>query len=70
MYLSTTPDNSWQDVESELCDVIITAMVALRTLNPEAAAVFASHLDRVAGRSLGGAAGTDTTETGKAAGPA
>ncbi|GGW30944.1 MazG-like family protein [Streptomyces xantholiticus] len=46
--------HSWQDVESELCDVIITAMVALRTLTPDAAYVFTSHLDRVAGRSLGG----------------
>ncbi|MGW7467262.1 MazG-like family protein [Streptomyces xantholiticus] len=45
--------HSWQDVESELCDVIITAMVALRTLTPDAADVFTSHLDLVAGRSLG-----------------
>ncbi|MEU0083564.1 MazG-like family protein [Streptomyces sp. NPDC006274] len=46
--------HSWQDVESELCDVIITAMVALRTLTPDAAEVFASQLDRVVKRSLGG----------------
>jgi NTP pyrophosphatase (non-canonical NTP hydrolase) len=45
--------HSWQDVESELCDVIITAMVALRTLTPDAAEVFASQLDRVVKRSLG-----------------
>ncbi|MFF8274989.1 MazG-like family protein [Streptomyces lateritius] len=45
--------HTWQDVESELCDVIITAMVALRTLTPEAAEVFAGHLRRVADRSLG-----------------
>ncbi|ALC23538.1 MazG-like family protein [Streptomyces pristinaespiralis] len=46
--------HSWQDVEAELCDVIITAMVALRTLTPDAAEAFASHLDRVAARSLKG----------------
>jgi NTP pyrophosphatase (non-canonical NTP hydrolase) len=45
--------HSWQDVESELCDVIVTAMVALRTLTPDAAQVFASHLGGVADRSLG-----------------
>lgn len=46
--------HSWQDVEAELCDVVITAMVALRTLTPDAAEVFASHLDRVAARSVKG----------------
>lgn len=39
--------HSWGDVEAELCDVIVTAMVALRTLTPEAARVFAGHLRRV-----------------------
>ncbi|MFJ3902218.1 MazG-like family protein [Streptomyces sp. NPDC090025] len=45
--------HTWQDVESELCDVIITAMVALRTLTPDAAEVFEGHVERVARRSLG-----------------
>jgi NTP pyrophosphatase (non-canonical NTP hydrolase) len=45
--------HSWQDVESELCDVIITAMVALRTLTPAASEVFGAHLTGVAERSLG-----------------
>ncbi|MET8508800.1 MazG-like family protein [Streptomyces sp. NPDC004787] len=45
--------HTWQDVESELCDVIITAMVALRTLTPDAREVFEGHVERVAGRSLG-----------------
>ncbi|GAA3396235.1 MazG-like family protein [Streptomyces roseoviridis] len=44
--------HTWRDVEAELCDVVITAMVALRTLNPDAAEVFAGHLRRVAERSL------------------
>nr|WP_206439898.1 MazG-like family protein [Streptomyces scabichelini] len=45
--------HSWDDVQSELCDVIITAAVALRTLTPQAREVFAAHLDRVRERSLG-----------------
>ncbi|MCF2125301.1 MazG-like family protein [Strepomyces sp. STD 3.1] len=45
--------HTWEDVEAELCDVVITAMVALRTLTPEAREVFGRHLARVAGRSLG-----------------
>lgn len=42
--------HSWQDVEHELCDVIITAMVALTRVNPRARAVFAEHLAAVAQR--------------------
>ncbi|MFC9060085.1 MazG-like family protein [Streptomyces sp. NPDC057074] len=45
--------HTWEDVEAELCDVVITAMVALRTLTPGAREVFGRHLARVAGRSLG-----------------
>lgn len=44
--------HSWQDVEAELCDVIVSAMVALATVTTDARQVFAEHLDRVAGRSL------------------
>ncbi|MFE9672995.1 MazG-like family protein [Streptomyces sp. NPDC006259] len=49
--------HSWEDVRSELCDVAITALVALRTLTPEAEAVFGEHLARVAERSSVGAGG-------------
>ena len=43
--------HSWQDVESELCDVVITAMVALTRVNPDAARdVFREHLAGVAAR--------------------
>ena len=45
--------HTWDDVQSELCDVIITAAVALRGLTPEARAVFTAHLARVTDRSLG-----------------
>lgn len=44
--------HTWQDVEAELCDVIITAMVALARLTPEAREIFATHLGRVAARDL------------------
>lgn len=43
--------HTWDDVEAELCDVVITALVALRTLTPQAREVFAGHLSRVAERS-------------------
>jgi NTP pyrophosphatase (non-canonical NTP hydrolase) len=45
--------HTWDDVRSELCDVVITAMVALRTLAPDAREVFAARLASVAERSLG-----------------
>ncbi|MFV2120018.1 MazG-like family protein [Streptomyces sp. Act-28] len=46
--------HTWDDVRAELCDVIVTAMVALHTLTPDAPAVFAHHLARVHARSTGG----------------
>ena len=42
--------HSWQDVESELCDVIVTAMVALTRVNPEARSLFTAHLASVVER--------------------
>ncbi|MEU8964105.1 MazG-like family protein [Streptomyces sp. NPDC048491] len=45
--------HSWQDVQSELCDVIVTAMVALTALTADAGDVFDTHLAKVAERSLG-----------------
>jgi NTP pyrophosphatase (non-canonical NTP hydrolase) len=49
--------HTWDDVQSELCDVVITALVALRTLTPDTREVFMRHLARVTERSLGTAAG-------------
>ena len=46
--------HTWDDVQAELCDVVLTAMVALRTLTPDAQEVFTAHLERVRERSLGG----------------
>ncbi|MEU1042898.1 MazG-like family protein [Streptomyces sp. NPDC005907] len=45
--------HSWDDVRAELCDVAITALVALRTLTPDARETFAAHLAGVRERSLG-----------------
>lgn len=44
--------HTWEDVQAELCDVILTAMVALRTLTPAAEKVFQERLGIVAERSL------------------
>ncbi|MFJ6663923.1 MULTISPECIES: MazG-like family protein [unclassified Streptomyces] len=44
--------HTWDDVQAELCDVVITALVALRTLTPEAGEVFERHLRRVRDRPL------------------
>ncbi|MGK5543423.1 methyltransferase domain-containing protein [Streptomyces sp. URMC 127] len=45
--------HTWDDVQAEVCDVITTAMVALERLTPDAPAVFARHLARIAERDLG-----------------
>jgi NTP pyrophosphatase (non-canonical NTP hydrolase) len=45
--------HTWDDVQAELCDVAITALLALRTLTPDSREVFAAHLARVTERSLG-----------------
>ncbi|MFI6355564.1 MazG-like family protein [Streptomyces sp. NPDC050743] len=44
--------HTWEDVQAELCDVVITALVALRTLTPQAREVFEGHLARVTARPL------------------
>ncbi|MFI7340349.1 MazG-like family protein [Streptomyces sp. NPDC050085] len=45
--------HTWQDVESELCDVVVTALVALGTLTPDPRAALSAHVAKVAERSLG-----------------
>ncbi|ELS52814.1 MazG-like family protein [Streptomyces viridochromogenes] len=45
--------HTWEDVQGELCDVVITALIALRTLTPDTREVFTRHLARVKERSLG-----------------
>ncbi|MEU8911774.1 MazG-like family protein [Streptomyces nigrescens] len=44
--------HTWDDVEAEVCDVIVTGMVALARMNPDAEAMFARHMDRIASRDL------------------
>ncbi|GAA2789457.1 MazG-like family protein [Kitasatospora sp. CM 4170] len=43
--------HTWEDVQHELCDVVFSALVALRTLTPDAARVFADRLAFVEQRS-------------------
>ncbi|MEU3981769.1 MazG-like family protein [Streptomyces sp. NPDC026672] len=50
--------HGWDDVRAELCDVAITALVALRSLTPDAREVFTGRLARVRTRSLGDPAGS------------
>jgi len=42
--------HTWDDVQAEVCDVMLTAMVVLATLTPDARGVFDAHLARVAER--------------------
>lgn len=44
--------HTWDDVESEVCDVILSAMVLLATLTPDAEKKFEERLSIVAERSL------------------
>ncbi|SDN08612.1 MazG-like family protein [Actinacidiphila guanduensis] len=44
--------HTWDDVQNELCDVILSSMVALATITPDAAKRFQERLDAVAERSL------------------
>ncbi|MET8139903.1 MazG-like family protein [Sphaerisporangium sp. NPDC005288] len=37
--------HTWQDVDAELCDVFLTAMVALRSRNPESSQLLRTHDD-------------------------
>lgn len=43
--------HTWDDVQSELCDVVITALVALRTLTPNPEQALADRLRAVEARS-------------------
>ncbi|MFD3549278.1 MazG-like family protein [Streptomyces sp. NPDC058655] len=44
--------HTWEDVHDEVCDVIITGMVALARMRPDAAAYFAGQLELKAGAFL------------------
>ncbi|MEU9374315.1 MazG-like family protein [Streptomyces sp. NPDC048255] len=54
--------HSWEDVHDEVCDVVITAMVALARMRPDAEEYFAAQLELKAGKFLpaprGAAAGS------------
>ncbi|MFH8553660.1 MazG-like family protein [Streptomyces celluloflavus] len=44
--------HTWKDVEAEICDVIVTGMVALTRMNPEAATIFERHMEGLVARDL------------------
>jgi NTP pyrophosphatase (non-canonical NTP hydrolase) len=44
--------HTWDDVQAELCDVILTAMVALATFSADARRLFSEHLDLVTRRAF------------------
>ncbi|MFD7293142.1 GrpB family protein [Streptomyces sp. NPDC059897] len=50
--------HSWGDVESELCDVVVTALVALGTVAPDPRGTLHAHVAKVADRSLDAKADT------------
>ncbi|MEV7285061.1 MazG-like family protein [Streptomyces sp. NPDC093252] len=56
--LGTNPrkghSHTWTDVEKELVDTIVTAMVALDTIAPDARGVFEARLDALVDRVLPG----------------
>ncbi|MET9830862.1 MazG-like family protein [Streptomyces sp. NPDC006385] len=60
--------HTWDDVESEVCDVITTGMVALMRMNPDAEAVFARHMARIASRDLADQGNTADTRAASATG--
>ncbi|WP_063752567.1 MazG-like family protein [Streptomyces sp. NRRL S-350] len=51
--------HTWEDVQHELCDVVFSALVALRTLTPDAARVFADRLAYVEQRSAASRSGRE-----------
>lgn len=48
--------HTWRDVEKELADLIVTGMVALATITPDAEKVLEDHLGHLVQRVLGDAA--------------
>ncbi len=42
--------HTWDDVTAEVCDVILTGMVALASLTPDARGALTRHVAAVAGR--------------------
>ncbi|MFE6945988.1 MazG-like family protein [Streptomyces chartreusis] len=44
--------HTWEDVQKELCDVTVTALIALASITPDARMVFEEYLRRIADRSL------------------
>ncbi|MBJ3811236.1 MazG-like family protein [Streptomyces flavofungini] len=62
--------HTWDDVESELCDVVITALVALRTLTPTPEHALDARLRAVAARSTSSPPSPSSPPSGPAPAPA
>jgi NTP pyrophosphatase (non-canonical NTP hydrolase) len=43
--------HTWDDVQQELCDVTVTALIALASITPDARKVFTEYLQRIPDRS-------------------
>ncbi len=56
--------HDWDDVQAELCDVALSALVALRMLTPDAAGVFTAHVEGVRRRSRAAEAGKARPQDG------
>ncbi|WFB09776.1 MazG-like family protein [Streptomyces sp. LX-29] len=46
------PSHTWDDVHKELCDVIVTGMVALATCTPDAEKLLDDHLRHLVARTM------------------
>ncbi|CAM5405155.1 putative protein OS=Streptomyces tendae OX=1932 GN=GUR47_11025 PE=4 SV=1 [Streptomyces tendae] len=51
--------HTWEEVEAEICDVIVTGMVALMRINPQAPEESVGHLNRIRQRDVDAAATED-----------
>ncbi|MER5481543.1 MazG-like family protein [Streptomyces sp. NPDC002734] len=49
--------HDWEDVRAELCDVALSALIALRVLTPDASREFTAHVEGVRRRSAAVEAG-------------
>ncbi|WP_448317900.1 MazG-like family protein [Streptomyces sp. CO7] len=56
--------HDWDDVRAELCDVALSALVALRILTPDAGEVFTAHVEGVRRRSQAVEAGKRRPQEG------
>jgi NTP pyrophosphatase (non-canonical NTP hydrolase) len=61
--------HTWQDVEKELCDVIVTAMVALATVTPDGEKLLEERLRHLVARAMPGEGTTPIAANTTVGGP-